>query len=359
MTSKRRALVVGIERAFDSGRLPSAPSDARAMARVLAHDDTHDGPVENWQVTSLIEENGRGVLDHQIQAAVTELLVGAEVDDNTELLFYYSGHGRAQPWGGEFVAYNNVAMSFNDLMVLVNTSKAESITLILDCCFSGGVGNEDGHIPDWAEVGSDPFRPDRAVIREGLAILTAARKYEPALEVERAGERPVGAFTELLIGGLEGGAADVLGYITSLDLYAYAAQGFTDSTQRPTFKAHVDKARPIRRVKAPLRREQLVKIVQIFDEGHAKKLTAEHDYVPGCAGAKPRTGEGVVYEPFSGSPAQCELDAIKLFRNGGLVATTTPDQDLWDCCHNGDTVELTGIGKYYWSLVNRGLLPPE
>lgn len=361
MTSKRRALVVGIETALEAPRLPSASSDAIAIADLLEFHGEQVTPKENWQVTRLIEE-GRDkptyVYSHNVQQAITDLLISDDVDEHTELLFYFAGHGVPRPWGGELLAHNDLAMSFNDLMALVNQSRAEAITIILDCCLSGGVGNE-GPGRQLVDFGADPFRPDRAVIREGLAILTASRRYEESLEVQRAGKRPVGAFTELLVSGLEGGASDLLGNITALDLYAYAAQGFDDSTQRPTFKSHVIKARPIRKVEPQIPRERLERIAEIFEDGRPKFLSVEHDYVPGLNGSKARTGDGANYVPFTGSPAQNHLDHIKLYRNMGLVTTTVPHRDFWDVCLNEESVELTGIGKYYWSLVDRGLLPPE
>ncbi len=84
---------------------------------------------------------------------------------------------------------------------------------MLDCCKSGFFGNQP-------EIGG--ITP----IETGTTILTSSRKNEPSKEVNGHG-----VFTNLLIEGLKGGAADVRGHISPGGLYAFIDQALTAHEQ--------------------------------------------------------------------------------------------------------------------------------
>lgn len=373
MSTIRRALVVGISKYNDQEsypRLIGSANDARGIVDCL---EEHLYPEErpNWSVTPLVDSDDDKVFGGALRHHATDLFLGnpdvptTDIPDTSgtaeesstekpahELLFYFSGHAVLEKWGGELVAYDGPAISFNDLMSLVNQSTADAITIILDCCVSGGLGNE-----------IDPFRPDRAVIREGLAILTASRKGENATESKSG--TPIGSFTELLISGLRGAAADILGAVTELDLYTYAIPGFNDAEQRPTLKSHITTVRPLRQVRPRVPAKRLVEISNLFPTPHHLfPLTMAHDYEEleevGEGENPPIKREGGEYQPFTGSRSQVELDHLKVYRDAGL-AMASDGRDFWELCTSKEkgTVELTPLGRHYWTLVKRGAIKAE
>ena len=69
-----------------------------------------------------------------------------------DLLFYFSGHGSPSDVGGYLVTQDGTpddpGLPMNDLLTMANNSKASTVLLILDCCFSGSLGNLPGSRPE-------------------------------------------------------------------------------------------------------------------------------------------------------------------------------------------------------------------
>ncbi|MFT4126857.1 MAG: caspase family protein [Gordonia sp. (in: high G+C Gram-positive bacteria)] len=358
----RRALVVGINRYDLPGmtELRAAASDARAIADLLAKNA--DG-TDNWEVIREIDA-GKGIRANRLERALHRLLhpefgstkhPAPTADD--ELLIYFSGHAETGLLGGTRLATSEGSgIPFNDLLEGVHRSPAKAITILLDCCLSGAVGN------DFPSFGNDPTRHDRAIIREGLTILTACRPGEEAVEHllvdSRRRARPAGAFTRFLVAGLKGACADVLGEITAFDLYAYAAQGFVRSPaeQRPMLKSHVTHDSPIRRADATIDIGVLTTITDFFPDKEATvTLTPAHDHDPDDPTSLSRVDKDTPYQKFTGSAVQREFDHLKAYRDAGLVSSSD-GSDFALCCRDRKTVELTALGDYYWDLVTTGTI---
>jgi hypothetical protein len=113
-----------------------------------------------------------------------------------------------------------------DLLQAVERSNVREVVILLDCCHSG-------------RFGEAPFLGGASVLKEGVSVLTASRRDEPAME-----EEGVGVFTELICDALEGGAADVLGTVTLAGVYAYLDEALGAWDQRPLFKSHVSRLTP-------------------------------------------------------------------------------------------------------------------
>ncbi|HEX9973183.1 MAG TPA: hypothetical protein VGD14_14020 [bacterium] len=92
--------------------------------------------------------------------------------------------------------------------------------IILDCCFSGNVA-------DLAAIQTSSFKRI-SQIPTGLTILSASQATEPATEIGGHG-----IFTELVVGALSGGAADVRGRVSAASIYAYVEQALRPWAQRP------------------------------------------------------------------------------------------------------------------------------
>jgi hypothetical protein len=260
---------------------------------------------------------------------------------DTDLLFFFAGHGGRTLWGADLVTQdatpNSLGVSMDDLMTLANDSPARSVTLILDCCFAGNLGNPPGL---QAAAAADPFRLNRAVLRENVTVLAASRPTEASAEVSGHG-----AFTRVVLDGLEGGATDHLGNVTSLGLYAYVSRAFDAWQQRPVLKAHVTEP-PVLRVGPPwIEPAMLRQLPDHFLTADARvRLTPAHE------------GEGRPLRPGQiGTPEQQQFDYFGRLRNANLVTTDDRQDHYWAAMNGGD-VYLTPLGRYFWQLAKRRVL---
>ena len=325
----KKALVIGIDDYGDSS-LSGCVADAQEIARLL---EAHADGSPNYQARLVTAPKDRVKRD-ELRGLLADLFVNAR--DN-ELLFYFSGHGAETPFGAELVTQdfseNSPGVSVNDVLTLANDSPAQEVVVILDCCFSGDVGNVAGLQP--TGVASE-FRFARALLREGVTLLAASRPTE--LSVEEKGH---GAFTRLLIEGLEGAAADPVGIVTPLSLYAFASRAFGAWEQRPLFKAHSTKPSILRVCKPAIAPDLLRQLPIHFPNRDAKvPMSPEHEgNRPVPAGQQP-------------TEQQRQFDYFKELRNAGLL-TTVDSKDLYFVAMESGHVSLTPIGKYFWDLASQ------
>lgn len=327
MSRNRRALVVGINY-YVRRPLNGCVPDARALAdRLRKHDDGSP----NFAVELEASDHGDPMLNRgRLRQRILDFFTNAS---GLDLLFYFSGHGRQDNRGTELVTSDMDGVPVHELMALANGSAARTVTIILDCCFSGDVGNTPGL---QATQVSPDFRKEIAVVSAGVTVLAASKATEVSVESGGHGE-----FTRLLLDGLDGAATDHLGNITALSLYAHAARAFDAWEQTPVFKAHLSDAVVLRKGPSWISAEDVRRLPAHFTTEHARiTLTMEHE------------GEGrPLTEPGTG--AQQELDYLKRLRNVGL-ATTENDEDFYFATVNGHAVFLTPAGRMMWTLATRG-----
>lgn len=220
----RRALLVGVD-GYPRRPLTTCCADAKAMADLLAYDDDSD---PNWLTDRVLARDpGALVLTREdLLGKLADLLAAPD-----DVLFYFSGHAIATPWGPELATQDGLlpgtGVSFSNLMTLVNTSPATSITIILDCCYAGDLGTE--RPGDGFALGHQ----DRAILRENVVILAATRA-----DAKTAVGRDLSDFTALLVDGLSGGASNRRGLVTALSLYSHAWSAMANGHVRPQFKAN-------------------------------------------------------------------------------------------------------------------------
>ena len=188
----RRALCVGIDE-YSFGPLQGCVSDADRLASMLT---THEDGSPNFECRKLTAPVGAGsdcVTRSSLREAIAELF-RHEAD---VALLHFSGHGTVNDLGGYLVTQDarkydeGVAMS--DVLQWANGSRAAEVVILLDCCYSGSLGNPPA------------IDNSRALLREEVSILTASRGDQPSVETGGGG-----VFTSLVLGALGGGAADVL-----------------------------------------------------------------------------------------------------------------------------------------------------
>ena len=180
-------------------------------------------------------------------------------DAESTVFLYFSGHGgqvNQGPNKGQYLLPVEVvypgdedlartAISGAEFTAALNAIKAKRLTVVLDCCHAGGIGEPKDIVPA-ARV--DPGLSDDYLnvlkVGTGRVIISATRGTDPAYVREGA---KYGVFTGHFLDGLRGAARGDGGVIRILDLYTYVQQKvITDQpSQRPVLKVELEDNYPI------------------------------------------------------------------------------------------------------------------
>lgn len=310
----RKALVVGLNK-YPQVPLHGCIDDANRVAAVIERNA--DGS-PNFGVLKLTDETqsiGKAFLKQKIE----ELFI----DDNEVALFYFSGHGSITSIGGvivtpDFEDYNE-GISMNDILLYANNSKAHNKIIILDCCYSGKLG----------EFGDTP----NSWLSEGMSILSSSRKYQPSMENNGSG-----VFTALLVDALYGGAADLRGYITPGSIYSYVDSALGPWAQRPVFKTNVHSFVHLKKVNPPISPEILRQITEYF-------VNAENEFPLDPS-----------FEYTSNIPNKNNIEIFKKLQKMESVGLVIPcdEEHMYFAAMNSKSCKLTALGYHYWKLVKEG-----
>lgn len=178
------------------------------------------------------------------------------------------------------------------------------------------------------------------MLAENVTVMAASRQSQTS--AESSGH---GAFTRVLLDGLEGGATDHLGKVTALGLYGYVSPAFDAWQQRPLLKAHLTEP-PVLRMGPPWLEAPLLRdLPKHFSSADARvRLGPAHE------------GEGRPLSPADpGTEEQQQFDYFGRLRNANLVTTDGGRAHYWVALEGGE-VYLTMLGRYFWSLADRGVL---
>ena len=145
-------------------------------------------------VNTLLERNGDGSPNFDTRLE-TNISSQAELRRNIQELFsgcgdiallFFAGHGLVNELGGYLVTPDSKAYAegvpMNDIHEYANNSLIANKNIILDCCYSGNIGN--------LNLGTT----SQALLKAGTTILTASQENECSLEVNGHG-----IFSNLLI----------------------------------------------------------------------------------------------------------------------------------------------------------------
>ena len=321
------ALVVGIDR-YSLRPLKSCVSDATRMAELLERNGSAGAP-RNYDVYRLLgdEDDLESLTREGLRNHLAEQVAASRAHN---FLFYFSGHGRLTPFGPELVTQDLGGIGMDDVIGLIDRSEVRQAVVILDCCFSAGMGNssflQGAQRNAWVQF-------DRAVVRENVVILAASGSEEVAL----AGTT-YSAFTELLIEGLDGAAADVNGEIHAAALFEYAAPIFGANEQGPVFKGHYHALDPLRTVEPEIPLDIVRSLVEHFPIGTSEVVLSATDVAEGDSTL---------------TPAQARYEALRTLRRYGLV-DPGDDRDLEAHAAEGSTVRLTALGMGHRRLACAG-----
>ncbi|HEX8199656.1 MAG TPA: caspase family protein, partial [Isosphaeraceae bacterium] len=246
--SNAYALVIGVAGYRTIRPLPYT-DDAQDVAAVL-----RDPEVCGYtEVTQLVEAEATRA------AILAELDRLAGIPPDSTVLIYFSGHGarvEQGAHGGDYLLPVDAAFPPDDALAAsaipsrVFTEKLNAIgaraarlTVILDCCHAGGIGETKDLMVRVAPGLSDAYVATLGA-GQGRVILAATRASDPAYVLSGARH---GAFTGFLLEGLRGGARGQRGVIRVVDLFDYVEENLAKSRppQQPVLKAELEKNFPI------------------------------------------------------------------------------------------------------------------
>ena len=314
----KKALVVGIN-SYPSSPLRGCINDASALASII---ETHGDGSPNFDVRLETDVQTKS----KLKTMIAELLSGI----NDTVLLYFSGHGFLNELGGYLVTPDHETydegISMDEILVLANQSKAKDKIIILDCCHSGAFGSPT--------IGRGASQLD-----EGISILTASRDDEPSMEINGHG-----VFTNLLLGALQGGAADLRGHISPGGVYAYIDQALGAWEQRPVFKTNVTRFTSLRTINPQVPLNILRKIIEYFPTPQQ-----EYGLDPSYEDTNTKTVKHAVIEPYAKAENVAVFKNLQKLQSVGLVVPVDSEY-MYFAAMDSKACKLTSLGYHYWRL---------
>ncbi len=215
----------------------------------------------------------------------------------------------------------------DEILSLANQSKIKDKIIILDCCHSGAMG-------------SPQLTGSTSQLQEGISILTASRDNESSIEINGHG-----VFTNLLLGSLQGGAADLRGHISPGSIYAFIDQALGAWDQRPVFKTNVTRFTSIRTVIPQVAVDTLRKLVEFFP-------TPQEEYKldPSYEDTNSKEVKHEIIHPFAKSENVEVFKKLQKLQSVGLVVPVDADY-MYFAAMKSKSCKLTSLGYHYWQLV--------
>jgi len=173
----------------------------------------------------------KNAANSEVQLAINKALRQARKDQL--VLLYYSGHGQPDEGGRLHLTttdtlletLESTSVPFEQIKRYIEVGGCRQVAVILDCCYSGAVGN--------AFMKSNAIGEElrRASEGQGIYVITASTAVQVAQEKE--GDR-YSVLTKHIIDGLTDPTTDVDGdgYISMDELYAYVHSRVRDESQQ-------------------------------------------------------------------------------------------------------------------------------
>lgn len=318
----KKALVIGINK-YPTAPLKGAVNDANNISELLK---VNGNSTTNFEVKTLLEVQTRSELLVKIKEFFS---VNADIG-----LFYFAGHGFVNELGGFIVTPDHKryeeGIAMNEILNFANRSEIRNKVIILDCCKSGSFGDTttDGSVTP---------------ITKGISILTACRENEPAKEINGRG-----VFTNLLVEGLKGGAADLRGHISPGGLYAYIDQALGAHEQRPVFKTNVTEFVPLRSIDPQVPLATLRKLTRYF-----QSPSDDFKLNPSYEDTNSPDIKHEVIQPYAKNENVSIFKDLQKLQSVGLVVPVD-EQYMYFAAMKSKSCKLTDLGHHYWRLVSEG-----
>nr|WP_320038139.1 caspase family protein [uncultured Bacteroides sp.] len=313
----RKALVIGIDYYENVNPLFGCVNDAYSIKTVL---DRHSDGTKNFDVNIEVATGDKNkILRKGLKNKIEELFR----DNNDIALFYFSGHGYIESTGGYLITSEcsdgDDGLPMNELLQIASDSPARNKIIILDCCHSGIMGNLSPN-------------EDKAMIKEGMTILTASSAEQYAIE-----EKGSGVFTTLFIDAMNGSASNLVGDITPGSIYAHIDQSLGSWEQRPIFKTNVRSFTTLRKVHPPISLEDLKQLTVLFPvKGQVFNLDPS-------------------FEPDSDNPNEENMAKFKLLQKYNRINLVIPvnAEHMYFAAMENKSCKLTVLGEHYWNLIKK------
>lgn len=315
----KKALIVGLNN-YPGRELEWCNNDAIAMKELI--ESNGDGS-PNFEVVPIIDNCSKS----NLMSAIGKLFA----DDADIALLYFSGHG-ADIDGGYLCTTDfsgsNYGVKMTDVLEMANKSRCKNKVIILDCCFA-------------AKMGESILLNNNSVLGEGVTIIAASQSWQLS-EEKRSIQH--GIFTELLIQGLKGGAADIGGNITPASLYSFVDQSLGAWQQGPVFKTNISQFLPLRTIQAKIPKSILRKLSTYFENPTDEfKLDPSYEYTNAL------NIEHQVIEPYADAEHVNVFKELQLFESVGLVEPVGTEHMYFAAMEN-KSCKLTALGLHYWKL---------
>ena len=311
----RMALSIGLDHYPHLGNLSGCVADAKAMRELLLYSHGH---APNYSCGLITSEDKPGFDLRTLRATLKDHLSRERV---TSAVVYFAGHGSRDGAAAALMTGDcrpgDPAFLMAELIGMANRSPAREVIIILDCCHSGAILGE--------------LTANGAVaVREGVSILAACRPAQVAKESDGRG-----VFTRRVCEALEGGAADVRGYVTVPSIYAYVCEVLSNWTSRPLMLANMSEVSPIRRAGWAISDEKLRRMVDFF-----KRPDEKYELCP-------------AYEPTAEphDPVKEEIfGVLQLYRAARLLVPVDTEH-MYYAAMESKSCMLTPLGRFYWSAI--------
>lgn len=317
----RKALVIGINN-YPGNELHGCINDAEEVASLLSKNYDNSN---NFDVVTKYDVKTKDELKKFIKTLFSN-------DDDIALL-YFSGHGFSDDSDEyictpDFTKYSP-GMALKDILIQATKSNCKNRIIILDSCYSGGMGK-------CSLLGSTE------AISSGMTILSASRSDECSVESNNRG-----VFTTLLCEALKGGAADLFGQITPGAIYAYIDKALGSWEQRPLFKTNVQQFVNLRNTEPPIKLADLQQIDKLFNES-----TIELPLDPSFECTNNPESKPELIEPYTNEKNVAILKLLQRYERVGLVEPVG-EIHMYDAAMHSKSCKLTPLGQYYWMLSNK------
>ena len=151
-------------------------------------------------------------------------------------------------------------------------------------------------------------------------------------------------FTDLLLQGLKGGAADISGNITPASLYSFVDQSLGAWQQRPVFKTNISQFLPIRTINAKVPKATLRKISL-----YLSNPTDEYKLNPSYEFANDPEYKIEPKEPYANPQNVASFKELQMFESVGLVEPVEAEH-MYFAAMESKSCKLTALGLHYWKL---------
>ena len=327
----RKAYIVGIND-YPNNQLEHCAYDASCMQELLMK---HGNGDPNFHVLSETCATAQ-----RLKNGIRQLF---HCESNTieTALFYFSGHGNLDSMGGgcllasDYEPNHENSVSMEEILTYANQSQAINKIIILDCCYAGFMGSYASSNLSQCNLVS------------GVTVLAACGLSERALEKN---DIKHGLFTNLLLEGLRGGAADIRGKITPGSIYAYIDQALSPFEQRPVFKTNVNRFISLRDMPPHIGNATLRKLTEYFRApGAAFSLDPSYEFTnnPNC--------KHIVKEPYT-IPEHVEIfKHLQQFNCAGLLVPVDAEYMYFAAMENKSCC-LTPLGMHYWHMIQKKMI---